>query len=526
MPVHSYQIVDQKIRAPREHGKALIIPSRSEIPSVWADNLSLLNGHEFSIQGKSISSIRENARQHLISEASKYTSQYRDVSNFASTNIILSGHQPKLFHPGVWFKNFALSSLGKQLSATPINMIVDNDLCELSSVAVPKSVSMTEATTESIAYDTPGKNLPFESREILDHNLFRSFADRLDQSINPTITRPLVHQLWKNTEEFIDPANRLGNTIAAARHQLEGQYGLQTLEIPLSIICQSLEFSEFVAEILLKIEDFQKVHNDSLNEYRAVHRIRSNSHPVPSLNQIDNWFETPFWIWSEESPIRRALYVSRNKNRLVLSNRHDIEFQLDGVRLADQLIEVAERQIAIRPRALMTTMYSRMILSNLFIHGIGGAKYDQLTDAIIRKFWDCEPPEFMTITATMKLPFEFERVSEADLVRNRQQLRELRFHPEKHISTPDKNAMDLIATKKSWIDQLQPSGRNKQRHDAITHCNDELQHYVSEQAARIQLQQEQIRSLLSRSRILDARNYSFCCFDEGLVSALQGLASE
>ena len=526
MAAPTNSIVDQKVRAPSEHGAALILPPASDQYASWKGNLDRLANHEFMIQGESIKSVRSKARKHLIEEAKRYTSRYRETPTFASDNIILSGHQPKLFHPGVWFKNFALSDLGKRLSATSINMIIDNDLCGLSSVSVPKNISATEATTESIAYDIPGGNFPFESREILDRDLFASFADRLGGSISAIIPQPLVHQLWNNVESFVDPDNRLGYTIAAARHRLEGQHGLQTLEIPLSVICQSQEFSGFTGEILSRIDDFQTIHNTALSEYRAVHRIRSATHPVPALQKVDDWYETPFWIWSKDSPIRRALYVSQSGNQIVLSNREDIQLRVDRTDLTEQLFQLTNQQVAIRPRALMTTMYSRMILSDHFIHGIGGSKYDQLTDAIIRRFWLCDPPEFMTITATMKLPYEFEKVSEQDLIRDKQLLRELRFHPEKHIVSPDANANELISTKSSWVAQELPRGQNKQRHDAIARSNEDLQPYVADRVEEIHSHQEQVRSLLSRSRILDSRAYSFCCFDESLISELQQLASK
>ena len=38
-----------------------------------------------------------------------------------------------------------------------------------------------------------------------------------------------------------------------------------------------------------------------------------------------------------------------------------------------------ESGVKIRPRAILTTLYSRLFLSDLFIHGIGGAKYDAWT---------------------------------------------------------------------------------------------------------------------------------------------------
>ena len=43
--------------------------------------------------------------------------------------------------------------------------------------------------------------------------------------------------------------------------------------------------------------------------------------------------------------------------------------------------------IRLRPRALTTTMYLRLAMGDLFLHGIGGAKYDQLTDRIIEHFF-------------------------------------------------------------------------------------------------------------------------------------------
>ena len=33
--------------------------------------------------------------------------------------IFLAGHQPELFHPGVWFKNFALGALARRHGARP-----------------------------------------------------------------------------------------------------------------------------------------------------------------------------------------------------------------------------------------------------------------------------------------------------------------------------------------------------------------------------------------------------------------------
>src|SRR5438270_9519718 len=90
----------------------------------------------------------------------------------------------------------------------------------------------------------------------------------------------------------------------------------------------------------------------------------------------------------------------------------------------------------LRPRALITTMYARLVLSDLFIHGIGGAKYDELTDLIIRRFFGIEPPAYVTATATFRLPIERPQVSLDDVRRSEQRIRGVRFRPESFLQGP------------------------------------------------------------------------------------------
>ncbi len=50
----------------------------------------------------------------------------------------------------------------------------------------------------------------------------------------------------------------------------------------------------------------------------------------------------------------------------------------------ERLHELAGPAVRLRTRALTTTLFSRFLLGDLFIHGIGGAKYDELGDEIAR----------------------------------------------------------------------------------------------------------------------------------------------
>src|SRR5262249_59771978 len=69
----------------------------------------------------------------------------------------------------------------------------------------------------------------------------------------------------------------------------------------------------------------------------------------------------------------------------------------------EQLLTLPARRIRLRTRALTTTMFARLVLGDLFVHGIGGAKYDELGDEIDRAFFGFEPPAFLTLSMTLWL---------------------------------------------------------------------------------------------------------------------------
>ena len=82
----------------------------------------------------------------------------------------------------------------------------------------------------------------------------------------------------------------------------------------------------------------------------------------------------------------------------------------------------------------MTTLFARLLLGDLFVHGIGGAKYDQVTDLLIARFFGLEPPGYLTVTATLRLPIAHEEPTLDDRRLIDSRLRELAYHPERHAN--------------------------------------------------------------------------------------------
>ena len=74
--------------------------------------------------------------------------------------IFLAGHQPELFHPGVWLKNFALGTLARQHGATAINLLIDSDTVKDTGPAGTRAARPSIPRVEVIPFDRPEPRVP------------------------------------------------------------------------------------------------------------------------------------------------------------------------------------------------------------------------------------------------------------------------------------------------------------------------------------------------------------------------------
>lgn len=519
----AHAIEYRRVRAPREHGAVLIDPPLLASGEIINRNRRLAEG----TSGHWLNDLRAAAREELFAAALAHT---RSVlgKDFAlpgylaqpQATFILAGHQPELFHPGVWLKNFVLARLGEQHQATVINLIVDNDKAHAPSIRVPRLIDGAPVA-EAVSFDDAAIERPYEERLILNQKRFESFARRLD----PEGAR-LVTPLWKHAQQG---SRNLGLRIAAARHRLEAEHGLRTLEVPLSAVCDTPSFARFALALLCDLPRLRETYNAALADYRRINGVRSEAHPVPQLTQDGHSLEAPFWIWSSAAPQRRAAFVHMTREGLRVTDGQTlhVDLPLDRGQANDQTLlawqAAREQGIKIRPRALVTTMYARLVLSDLFLHGIGGAKYDQLTDAILSQFFELEPPTFMTVTATLRLFPSDASITEARLRDVDHALRELPYHPET-IACPEPRFLALREEKRALVLDPPPQGQRKAWHDRITALNAQLEPYTHAVAARYAQERVQLRAQLQHETVFGSREFSFCLFGLQLIDELKRLA--
>jgi hypothetical protein len=521
----------RRLRVPREDGAVLIEPPLANFEQiVSANRAAAAERANFDCHGRRLGALADLARHELIRRARRYTTAYRDVRDFddgeTDAPLILSGHQPDLFHTGVWLKNLALGSLAARHKGLGIHLLIDNDSARQTTLQVPTG-SPRRATVQAVPFDVPAAEMPHEQRRVLDRELFASFGSRVESTLAPLISQSMIRNFWPLAVEAARENDNLGQCLSRARHQLEGRWGYQTLELPLSHVCRTESFQWLLADLLARGQELHDVYNASLAEYRTAFRLRSRTHPVPDLARRDNSFELPFWVWTAQAPHRRPLFVQRNGRRTIIRDLHSFEADLalepdgDAAAAVAQLGKLTDQGVAFRPRALMTTMFARLLFSDLFIHGIGGAKYDQLTDLLITRLFGGAAPGYLVVTGTALLGIPHESIQITDIRRVDQLLRELKYHPERHLDEPPGSPADteeisqIVSNKRLWVDRHLPRGQRRTRHREISQANDQLQPFVARKRVKLTVERKRLVEALRNHRLLASREYAFCLFEEG-----------
>ncbi|OYV89081.1 MAG: hypothetical protein B7Z73_07240 [Planctomycetia bacterium 21-64-5] len=154
------------------------------------------------------------------------------------------------------------------------------------------------------------------------------------------------------------------------------------------------------------------------------------------------------------------------------------------------------------------------------LHGIGGGKYDQLTDELVRRFFLLEPPPFMVLSATLYLPVGGWQAVPVDQCEVHQELRALRFHPERYLDRALLSADDvtkveeLLATKRRWVATPQTRANARERCRAICSVNEALQSFLEKKRRQLTALNDEAARRSRAENILRWREYAFCLYPE------------
>lgn len=465
--------MSRRYRAPTANGAVLAEPGFDALPALVEANRKQLDRADVIVGGVPLHELRALARREVLERGP------------VDAPLILAGHQPELSHPGVWVKNFALNGLARTLGGVPLNLVVDNDTLKSATLRFPivHDRDPSSVRLESLAFDTFRGEVPYEDRRVESPGAFDAFADRARPLWQNWGYEPLLPRVWSTVVRRA-PTALIGTRFTAARRHCEREWGCHNLELSVSRLAQTDAFGRFARHILNDLPRFRAAYNAAVRAYREANGIRSANHPAPDLAEG----EAPFWVRTGEGKRQRATPASEVR--------------------------------ALRPRALTLTLFARVCLGDFFIHGIGGGKYDEVTDSIIRDYFGIDPPAYQVLSATLHLPLRAFPSTPDDRARAERRVRDLLWNPQRHLNAEQLARPDVKALAEAHAALARsepPYGRHFERKEwfrEFQRIEDRLRPFVTDQVPGAEAELARVRSEVGANEILQRRDYSWVLYPE------------
>jgi hypothetical protein len=329
-------------------------------------------------------------------------------------------------------------------------------------------------------------------------------------------------EFWQGVLQQSKYSPLLGERFAAARRGFERRWGCTQAEVTLSRVCQTEAFARFGAQLLTDLPRFHAIYNAAVRDYRRRHGLKSQNHPVPDLAAESDWLELPLWAWRPDQSRRGRLFARRTSAEFQLRSGDNPwpSLPLESERLVVDWRSLEKQGYKIRTRALTTTLFARLLLSDLFIHGIGGGKYDELADTLIERYFGMQAPAFLILSATLLLPLDRPDVQETHC-RGLQQLhRDVWYNPQRHLAVNSGNAaaLDLMQEKEAWIGRSVSTHEERvARFEKLTEVTAHLRTFLNGEVERIRLERDHCRKELRVKEVLSRRDYAFCLYPEEML---------
>lgn len=508
---------------PVGHGEVVEQPPFESWASLAEDNRAAASGWTFLVAGVPAERFRADVRRDVLAAAGSFSArlgvEVRPAGD-AGAPIVMTGHQPDLYHPGVWVKDFLLERLALETGATAVDVMVDSDGFDTVSVTAPCMTPGVARCRQYLALGGPHASYAFTpvpgARDLDD---FCAAADSMLASLPAPAVRRHFSEFCGHLRSAASDADNLAELVTLARRRYEASAGTGYLEAPITAIARTRGWARFVADLALSAERFSADYNADLAEYRRIARVRSAAQPFPDLAREPHRFELP--LWRVDRAGRRPVFAEPLAG--------------GGARLADEAGVIAElpadpeaaidallaSPAVVAPKAVALTLFLRLFASDLFIHGIGGGRYDRVTDGVIRRYYGVEPPAFVVASMTMYLPLGAHVVGPEEVSEAKERVNRLTHNPDTLLDEVDfddpaerERAIALSAEKARLVAAIaQPDADRKTLGLRIKAVNAELAELLAPLREELEQRLELLEAQTAASEILTDRTYPFCFWD-------------
>lgn len=485
----------------------------------------------FSIGPKSAREFKVSAAEEILKLAENFSKKWElgVLKKSPESFIFVAGHQPELFHPGAWIKNFLINKSAADKNIIGINFWVDTDEVFKDYIETPYFKKRLNKT--KIFFNLNHQSKVYHKLPPPSKKFWNSFKKQVLSKIK-TLQLPALRdnfcQYHKIATELIGKVSNLSEFIALSRRYYEKQENksLNYLELPLSEVIKSKSFFNFFLDIVNKSKNFFEIYNKTLDEYRKRHKIRSLSQPFPNLRKFHNLLELPFWVITSASR-RESLWVNPADKTCWCENKKILTL---GATAEKDYKKLLESKYNFSFKAVTLTIFMRLFISDLFLHGVGGAKYDIVTDQIIQRFYNIQPPKFAMSSLTLYLPFDinFDINSHnfAEKSNLEKQLWLIKHNPQKLFSLENLETKpeikNLLIQKEKLLVKMQTVSVEEKKSLAqnIKQINLKLEKELKPKELEIENKIHTLSEKTSEYTVATFREYPFCFFSPDEIRSI------
>jgi hypothetical protein len=429
--------------------------------------------------------------------------------------LVMTGHQPQLYHPGIWVKDFLLQRLADETSAVAIDLVVDSDGFDLVEVHAPCLRPELRRCAQFLAVG--GIDTCFACSPVPSERDLTTFREAGAQMLS-TLPAPAVGRHFQSFCDAMDAvradSENLGEFITFARRRYEAAAGTDYLELPVSREARTSAFSVFLADIVRDAPRFARAYNAELAVYRERTGTRSAAQPFPDLRIEEGLVELPFWHLRDGG---RSTLWARTDGVPALVCDGEVLCELPN-ECEEAAATLASCTVRPAPKALALTLYNRMFVADLFIHGTGGGRYDRVTDGVIRAFWGVEAPAFVVASMTMYLPLGARVVTPDEVDAVTQTINRLQHNPDQLLDEIEfddadehRRAQVLADEKAALVREIaSPDADKKTLGSRIREVNAELSALMAPYEMSLSEERDRLVEMQAASEILTDRTYPFC----------------
>ncbi|MBE3583462.1 MAG: hypothetical protein IMX01_05050 [Limnochordaceae bacterium] len=513
-----------------------------------------------------------------------------EVDRDPQATFLVTGHQPLFAHPGIWAKNVLVALAAQRWPAWTgrpayaLNLVVDSDVADDPAPLVPSCQGLATVGEASRSGGDRGEVsrsgvAQYDAGEVPSSQL--SHAKVAWRGLKAGVWEELPIPTWDSLDGWLDQLTHSFQgleterilaqwqahlPLLAAAWQQDGALPVWTTrarrlweklaspsfshydELPVSWLSRTRWFFWYMLDLAGRAAHFQQIYNAALASYRQVHRLRTRALPFPDLQQAEGWVELPFWVKPPQAEAgsgrRRTLWVSEGGKdgelQLAAGNEEGPDLAFGVVRIprpSSSLSWAAWRALAwqrwrasgwqVRPKALTLTLFARRYLADLFVHGVGGGQYDQVTEQVAVELDRTPLAPMAVVSFTSHLPIEHQTGVEEQYRRLQWLRRDLRYNPQRHLERLHDGNLREIAER--WAQEKErlitalaaaPTRRARRRvHRQLTELTRRLARLFEADRESCDQQLAALAVELRRKEIATEREYPFFLYDPAQLYA-------